>query len=130
MDLILKRNSFGVSGIFGQLTNVDKNLIVAATLEHSFWNAAKRSYMPAVPVGTYTCKRRHSPHFGYDLFEITNVPGHSFIEIHVGNVNDNTEGCVLLGRSRQGYSLLESRVAFAAFMKLQEGLDTFQLVVQ
>jgi hypothetical protein len=75
MDMLLKRDSFQPSGIFGKLTSLDESCVVAATLEHAFiyGDGIKAAMAP----GTYTCKRRLSPHFGYELFEITNVPDHS-----------------------------------------------------
>lgn len=128
MDMRLKRDSFETAGIFGKLTSMDESCVVAATLEHAFiyGDGIKAAMAP----GVYTCKRRLSPHFGYELFQIMDVPDHDFIEIHRGNFNEDSEGCVLLGSTREGGMIAKSREAFDAFMKLQAGISTFTLVVE
>lgn len=128
MDMRLKRDSFETAGIFGKLTSMDESCVVATTLEHAFTygDGIKAAMAP----GVYTCKRRLSPHFGYELFQIMNVPNRTFIEIHRGNYNRDSEGCVLLGSARVGDMVARSKEAFDAFMRLQAGLNTFTLVVE
>jgi hypothetical protein len=45
--------------------------------------------------------------------KLIDVPGRSGILIHPGNVEANTEGCILVGESAYGYTLRSSDVAFA-----------------
>jgi hypothetical protein len=86
-----------------------------------------------LPDGTYTCKRRLSPEFGYELFEIMDVPGCTYIEIHVGNLQKDSKGCVCLGmglgKLGTQQMVTSSRVAFEKFMALQDGCDQFTLTV-
>lgn len=126
MNCTLRRNQYGLYGVFGQLLN-DKDMFFAVTLEKSILN--KGSYQAVIPLGIYTCIRRLSPHFGYDLFTLENVPGHNFIEIHCGNTVKDTEGCILLGSSIGAGSILDSKYAFEKFMQIQTGVDRFQLTV-
>lgn len=125
MNLTLTRKSFELYGVFGELSDEDGN-VVAVTLEHSFSNS------PKLPVGTYECVRgEHKLHNlnPFTTFEITEVPGHTGILFHKGNWNNDSEGCVLLG-SRIGIGcILESSAAFNKFMELQQGVDSFLLVV-
>ena len=95
------------------------------TLEHAFDDLTT-----SVPVGVYTCRRYHSPKFGYDVFVLDGVPGHTFIEIHIGNYNKDSHGCILLGMHDAGYMIDHSREAFNSFMAVQAGLDTFELEVR
>lgn len=129
MDLKLKRNDFQSFGVFSQFMSLDESCIVSVTIEHAF-PQSDGSFKPAIPPGVYTCRRRTSPHFGFEVFEIMNVPGHDYIEIHPGNTNEDTKGCVCPGQYRQGQMVLSSRLAFETLMKLEEGLDTWELTVE
>lgn len=51
-----------------------------------------------IPEGTYFCKRHKSPSNG-DCYELQNVPGRKYVQIHVGNKLENTIGCILPGLS-------------------------------
>lgn len=56
---------------------------------------------PVIPEGIYDC----IPHNGdewQNVWEITNVPGHTAILIHSGNYITNTKGCVLVGQDIDG----------------------------
>ena len=83
--------------------------------------------------GTYLCKRIKSLKFGI-TFEITGVEGHTNIEIHWGNEDKDTTGCVLLGRilSAQGLfrSVGESRSAFSEFLSVMGGEQEFNLTIE
>lgn len=135
MDLLLKRSSAEADGIFGCLSSRDQSCILAQTLEHAFPVDGKPDeYAPVIPPGTYTCMRgqhqlAHMDH-PFETFEIVGVDHHSKLLFHTGNVNADSEGCVLLGQSRQGVAILQSRIAFANFMRIQAGLQKFSLVVE
>lgn len=46
--------------------------------------------------GEYDCVKRFSEKYG-DHFHLLNVPGRTWILIHVGNYNTDTRGCLLPG---------------------------------
>jgi len=128
----LTRKEFREDGIFGELLN-DRRDLLAVTLEHSY--PFGDGYAAKVPPGEYKCVRRFSPHLGYEVFEITGVPDHDNILIHVGNYNDESDGCVLLGtqignKLNGGKMVMSSRVAFNSFMKSLDGIDEFLLTVE
>lgn len=127
MTVTLTRDYIGVDGAFGILSK--DNIQIACTAEHAFTDSSSNIYTK-IPNGTFTCVRRLSPHFGYDVFELVNVPGHDFIEIHIGNDPQvDSDGCVLLGQSRIGNMVTLSRMTFEKFMGIMSGVDSFQLVV-
>ncbi len=128
MNLKLRRYSFTPDGIFGNLFDENEEMI-ATTLEHSY-----TGNVPKVVAGTYVCKRHAPNRLPYETFEIMNVPdfvGHPVtgILLHIGNFNADSVGCVLLGMSAGDKMITGSRMAFEKFMKLQEGLESFQLVI-
>jgi len=122
----LKYFRYESEGIFGHLIFGDK--VIGFVLDEPVLQS-DGSYLPVVLPGTYTCKRYRSPHFGYDVFQILDVPGHTYIEIHIGNRLSDTHGCLLLGTAIEGSALTESKKAFDSFMASMEGIDTFTLVV-
>ncbi len=131
MNMKLIRNEEGSDGIFGQMISEDGKWVFCS-LEHAFADGLG-GYCAIIPPGTYTCKRYNSPHFGYVVFEICNVPGHQYIEIHIANFNNELEGCVALGTAildhANGRMLFASTKAFKQFMELQMGVDQFTLTV-
>lgn len=50
-----------------------------------------------IPAGTYPLALEHSPSKGRELWTIKDVPGRSYVRIHIGNSVDDTAGCVLPG---------------------------------
>ena len=85
-----------------------------------------------IPEGVYLCKRVKSPRFG-DTFEITKVPGRTHILFHAGNTQEDTHGCVLLGRFwgklRGDRAILNSGGSFRDFIKATEGVSEFWLLI-
>jgi len=72
-----------------------------------------------------------SPRFG-ETFEIKDVPGRSHILFHTGNTVEDTQGCILLGRSlwNAKNGIRESKPAFADFMEALKGKNKFTLIVE
>lgn len=54
----------------------------------------------AIPAGRYRVRRTHSPKYGRLMALVEGVPGFRGIRIHAGNDDDDTEGCILPGLSR------------------------------
>lgn len=83
-----------------------------------------------IPAGTYQCKRFHGAKWP-DTYEVL-VPGHTAVLFHAGNVEDNSQMCVLLGqypgKLRGKRAVLNSGITFQAFLtelraKYPEGFD-------
>jgi hypothetical protein len=70
-----------------------------------------------IPQGTYEVVLLPSARWGKPMPHIQNVPGRSEIEIHIGNFERDTDGCVLLGTRVVAETLIGSRVAFDKFME-------------
>jgi Family of unknown function (DUF5675) len=127
----LVRNIFDRDGIFGTLFDAEGDQ-VAITLEHSF------NGLPKLPAGSYRCARgKHSLHSNptpFETFEVMDVPNHTGILFHVGNFNDDSNGCILLGRvcigSEKGRMITSSRATFERFMLDLDGAESFTLTVE
>ena len=114
---------------FGVLIRTGKPFML--TLEQR-WDFNKPNGS-CIPTGTYTAIRVVSPRFG-ETFEIANVPGRAAILFHAGNTSEDTEGCILLGRSFgmiNGIAgIKDSKLALADFMDSLKGSDEFTIIIQ
>lgn len=130
MDLTLRRNTQALYGIFGQLIG-DHEQFVAVTLEHAF-PITGGEYVAIIPLGKYPCQRGIHQLPGkepFETFEVLSVPKHTGILFHVGNYNEDSQGCILVGGRMGAGCILDSKFAFNRFLDLQAGLDTFELTV-
>lgn len=129
MKAILTRTKYLSGGIFGTINFEDLSLV---TLEHAY-PTASGSWTPKVPTGIYNCTRFKSPRLGYELFQLQNVPGHDGIDIHKGNFNEDSIGCILLGEETMSEDtrpmITSSKIAFQKFMTNLKGIDSFELTV-
>jgi Family of unknown function (DUF5675) len=127
----LIRNAFHDDGILGVLLDDDGDQL-AVTLEHSF------NGRPKLPAGTYHCRRGvhqlHSIPTPFETFEVMDVPDHTGILFHAGNWNEDSNGCILLGRvctdSSKGCMVTTSQLTFLHFMNALADRDTFTLIVE
>lgn len=133
MDLLLTRDPLtsGFKGIFGRMTSQDGQWS-AFTLEHAY-KQTSGIFSPKIPAGTYLCKRGMHKLNGmtdsFSTFELQNVPNCSGILIHRGNFNNDSEGCILIGKNLGLIRIMNSAVAFQEFMVLQEGVEEFNLTI-
>jgi len=126
MTLTLTRTDFTPDGVFGELVD-DKGKISLVTLEHSYDNK------PKLYDGIFTCVRgvhRLHNNIPFQTFEITGVKGHTGILFHIGNYNQDSDGCVLVGMECKDKMITHSSIAFSKFTSLLDGLDSFTLVVK
>jgi len=136
MNLILTRTAFRPDGIFSRLAD-EANNEVAITIEHAYLQP-DGTYKPKLIDGVYTCVRgQHQlAHMTapFTTFEITNVPGHTNILFHVGNYNEDSDGCVCTGQTLYNVSepwmIRSSKPTFNKFMAMQSGIDQFPLTVR
>lgn len=140
MDMVLIRTEFREDGIFGILMDSDGVGFECRTLEHAYGQNGD-GWAPKLPPGEYTCVKgmhtlEHHP-VPFEAFEVMNVPGHVGILFHIGNFNNDSDGCILLGMDvskdpqSPGLQILsDSKETFAAFMTVQGDAITFHLTVE
>ena len=112
MKLEVQRFSSKSSSTLGILFDVTTTPeFLCYTLEDEF-REVKISGETRIPSGTYNItlrteggfNQRYDDKFGTDfnkgMLWVRDVPGFEYILIHIGNTDDNTEGCLLVGDSQ------------------------------
>lgn len=90
MELKLTRIDITDHGIFGHLSMNTGLGFNCVTLERHDID---------IPIGRYLISMYQSPEHGLVPL-LNNVPGRSMIEIHEGNWEFNSKGCILVGKER------------------------------
>jgi hypothetical protein len=72
----------------------------------------------SIPLGSYVAKKRFSASKGYEVFELTDVPNRTYIQIHIGNTTKDIRGCILIGIEGARDHVSYSTKAFKEFMEL------------
>lgn len=112
MNLKLVRDTFTDESTMGQLY-VDGKW-QCYTLEDKLRDV-KIYGETCIPYGTYEVVVTWSNRFKRQMPLLVDVPGFSGIRIHSGNDSHDTDGCILVGRTKAPNWVGESRLAFDAF---------------
>ena len=112
MKLEVLRFSSDSDSTLGVLFDItDKRKFLCFTLEDEF-REIKISGETRIPAGTYNItlrteggfNQRYNDKFGTDfnkgILWVRDVPGFEYILIHIGNTDDDTAGCLLVGDSQ------------------------------
>jgi len=97
MKAVITRDKLQEAQTLGTLVLKDdegKKLFSCKTLELP-WLDNKRNES-CIPLGYYKVAPRQSAKYNKH-FHIQDVPGRSFVLIHIGNFNTQTKGCILVG---------------------------------
>lgn len=124
MIITLKRISYTDKGTFGVLMRED-GMPLCVTLEDP-WNDNQRN-ISCIPEGEYSAY----PHNGTkykNVWALAKVPNRTAILIHAGNSTQDTEGCILVGRSFNAYTISNSRNALDYLRSVLP--DRFTLVIK
>ena len=88
------------------------------TLEDVVRTGDKVPGQTAIPVGTYKVVIDFSNRFQKLMPHILDVPGFEGVRIHSGNTAENTEGCVLVGLTKDRDFVGQSKDAIKKLMPL------------
>lgn len=123
--LTLERFAWTTDGVFGRL-GIEGVETVWRTVENPW--LGNLPCISCIPAGTYrlelgTFYNGDKP--DYAAYEVMSVPNRSHIKLHVGNVCDNTIGCICVAE-RRGFvkgrwAVIHSQRGFAAFMNAMGG---------
>ena len=70
----------------------------------------------AIPYGRYEVILSESPRFKKIMPLLLNVPDFEGIRIHPGNTDEDTEGCILVGKAKGDTAIYSSRIAYDNLM--------------
>jgi hypothetical protein len=135
--IMIERFAYAPDGTFGRITLPTGKQFF--TVERAW--AGNKPFESCIPDGVYDLKRRRSAVVertsGGDYlegWEVTDVPGRTFIMIHPGNWPTNFEGCIGVGLNYQVLDgrngVTQSRVAFAQLMSDLDGRQDWQLDIR
>jgi len=133
MRMTLQRVSVRREGAFGVLLN-ERMIPFAVTLERTYDELDESGEVSTkIAPGVYKCSRSYFNRGGYPTYEIE-VPGHSRILFHKGNVENDADGCVLVassfGELRGEDAIIASAAGFAEFMRRASNYNAFELEVR
>jgi hypothetical protein len=119
MKMVLSRRWFTDKSTIGNL--YIEGVSFCYTLEDVVRYGEKIPGATAIPMGTYPVIITMSARFKRALPLLLNVPNFEGIRIHSGNSDKDTEGCILVGRTKSHDFIGESRIAFdALFTQIHE----------
>jgi hypothetical protein len=126
--LELRRVSVGPEGAFGVLLHY--GIPFAVTLEHTYEQPGEP--VTKIPPGRHPCAKTVYHKGGYPTYEVR-VYGHSRLLFHRGNVEADSDGCILVGESYAQFDMKpgvgQSAAAFLEFMTRMAGAEEFELLV-
>ena len=123
MELRIKRTDFSDQSTIGELSV--NGQFECYTLED------KVAGKTAIPAGRYEVVISFSQRFQRPLPLLLKVPNFEGIRIHPGNTAGNTEGCILVGETKSGDFIGQSRVAFdRLFEKLKAVAATEKIFME
>lgn len=128
MTLYLHRLPTTEHGTFGVLCD-EQGIPFAVTLERQWLNNEKGK--SCIPAGEYICTRVLSQKFG-NTFIVNDVPNRTHILFHKGNIDDDSHGCILIGRHYDPYlpEIRNSLLGFEGFSYKTKSVDSFLLIIK
>lgn len=113
-------------GTFGALVLDAEPFCVTLEPYHRFNEKGKSS----IPAGQYIGVPYNSPRFG-PVYLLVDTAGREMVELHPGNSDDDTRGCILLGQhfgklnSEVDYAVLNSGKTYKKFLAAMDGKKLF-----
>ena len=126
MELILKRLYRTENSTIGELT-IDGQF-ECFTLEDKERDV-KIKGETAIPRGAYSIIINKSNRFKRLLPLLLDVKTFEGVRIHSGNTNHDTEGCILVGQTRNKDFIGQSRKAFDKLFKKMQRADKITLII-
>lgn len=123
MKITIKRIENGFDCIRGVLLIDD--VIECCTLELPYLD--NKTNISSIPTGVYTAKKHNSPNFN-KCIKVFDVPNRTDILIHIGNIADDSKGCIIVGSTfgkLNGHkAVLSSKIALDKLLdKIQDDED-------
>lgn len=126
MQITVKRLYKTENSVIGELL-ID-NVFECFTLEDAE-RPVKIKGETAIPKGTYKVIINQSNRFKRLLPLLLDVPNFEGVRIHSGNSNHDTEGCILVGQTRNKNYIGQSRKAFDKLFKKMQKANNITITI-
>ena len=127
MEIQVTRNEFTDQSTIGEMY-VD-GTFECYTLEDVV-RPVKTKGITAIPAGSYEVVVSFSERFQRPLPLLLHVPNFDGVRIHPGNTDRDTEGCILVGKTKERDFIGASKLAFEAlFEKIQAALQRDKIFI-
>lgn len=132
---IAKRDTYTIGRLYidgkyfcDTLEDTDRNL--TSEMDEDYIKEQKVYGKTAIPSGVYQVEITYSPKFRRNMPLVKDVKGFSGIRIHSGNTDEDTEGCILVGKNTKVGMVTDSRKTYnALFSRLCKKDDiTLQII--
>ena len=128
MELRVERTDFSETSTIGKLYVDDQ--FECYTLEDKV-RPVKIKGKTAIPAGRYEVIINFSQRFGRMLPLFLNVPNFEGVRIHPGNTAADTEGCILVGETKDAEFIGQSKLAFEGlFNKLKTASESEKIFIE
>lgn len=128
MELRVERTDFSETSTIGKLYVDDQ--FECYTLEDKV-RLVKIKGKTAIPAGRYEVIINFSQRFGRMLPLFLNVPNFEGVQIHPGNTAADTEGCILVGETKDAEFIGQSKLAFEGlFNKLKAASESEKIFIE
>lgn len=124
------KNDICVQGRLCAVSDKKKGSFECYTLENPDLNNQKN--ISCIPPGEYTAfiRDKSTSRWDYDVIELKNVPGRSFIQIHIGNFSENTQGCILPGVHLGKNAVWKSGEAMKELMSFVDSDEDIKVIIK
>lgn len=128
MNIKIKRFAFKNTYTIGKLYVDEK--YVCDTIEDVVREDGVKVYgKTAIPYGTYKVVMTYSPKFKRILPEILSVPNFSNIRIHSGNTEEDSLGCIIVGRNKEVGKVIDSKICLGLLLDKLKGETNITLEI-
>lgn len=123
---IAKRDTYTIGRLYidgkyfcDTLEDTDRNL--TSEMDEEYIRQQKVYGKTAIPSGVYQVEITYSPKFKKQMPLVKDVKGFQGIRIHSGNTDEDTEGCILVGKNTKVGMVTDSRKTYnALFTRLSQ----------
>jgi len=135
--VVLERFAYSPDGTFGRLSLPGGQRFF--TVERPW--LSNKPFESCIPDGVYVMEKRRSPVVErttdgdyLEGWEITHVPGRTYIMIHPGNWPTDLAGCIAPGKAYRVLNgrnaVTDSQITFAQVMAALDGRDSWHLEIR
>lgn len=124
MILVLQREILSDESTIGQLRSEDGEFVCFTLEDKVRPEGVKLFGKTAIPAARYRIEITESQRFKKRLPILLNVNGYEGVRIHSGNTSADTEGCILVGLTKDKDFIGKSQMAMSLLQpRIQDALD-------